>query len=157
MYAQKDFEIETVLNKPLMAHLATVDKDESRDSPVWFIWEESFLWVFGTTEDSFIKRLQKQPQCAVGVVDFDLQNGILKHVGIRGTAQVGKVDDERLERFVFKYLGENSDDWNKWFIANIVDPLNRMVQIAPKSIVVKDTSFFKTGPHLASSELLVDN
>ena len=41
MYAQKDFEIDTVLNKPLMAHLSTVDKGEPRDSPgVWFIWEE---------------------------------------------------------------------------------------------------------------------
>lgn len=59
MFAQKDFEIDTVLNKPLMAHLATVDKGEPRDSPVWFIWEESYLWVFGTAEDSFIKRLQQ--------------------------------------------------------------------------------------------------
>jgi len=28
MFAQKDFEIDTVLNKPLMAHLATVDKGQ---------------------------------------------------------------------------------------------------------------------------------
>jgi nitroimidazol reductase NimA-like FMN-containing flavoprotein (pyridoxamine 5'-phosphate oxidase superfamily) len=157
MFAQKDFEIDTVLNKPLMAHLATVDKGEPRDSPVWFIWEESYLWVFGTTEDSFIKRLQQEPQCAVGVVDFDLQKGVLKHVGIRGTAQVGKVDCKRLKRFVSKYLGENSNDWNKWFIANIVDPLNMMVQIAPKSIVAKNVSFFKTGPDLASLESPMDS
>ncbi len=106
MFVQKDFEIDTVLNKPLMAHLATVDKGEPRDSPVWFIWEESYLWVFGTAEDSFIKSLQQEPQCAAGVVDFELPKGVLKHVGIRGTAQIGKVDCERLKRFVSKYLGK---------------------------------------------------
>ena len=65
-------------------------------------------------------------------------------------AQTGNVDHERLRRFVSKYLGNNSSEWNKWFVTNIVDPLNRMVQIAPKSIVAKDVSFFKTGPNLAS-------
>ena len=75
MFAQKDFKIDTVLNKPLMAHLATVDKGEPRDSPVWFIWEESYLWIFGTSEDSFIKRLQQEPQCAVGSVG----NGLFIH------------------------------------------------------------------------------
>jgi hypothetical protein len=54
-------------------------------------------------------------------------------------------------------LGENSDDWNKWFIANIVDPLNMMVQIAPESIVAKNVSFFKTGPDFASLESPMDS
>ncbi len=37
---QKDFEFDVVLQKRLMAHLSTVEVDEPRDSPVWFIWEE---------------------------------------------------------------------------------------------------------------------
>ena len=36
---QKDFEFDAVLQKPLMAHLSTVEVDELRDSLVWFIWE----------------------------------------------------------------------------------------------------------------------
>lgn len=152
MFAQKDFDIDIVLGKPIMAHLATIADGEPRDSPVWFIWEESCLWIFGTAEDSFIKRLKQEPCCAIGIVDFDLQGGVLKHVGIRGTAHVGNVDHERLRRFVSKYLGDDSNKWNKWFVTNIVNPLNVMVQIAPKSIVAKDVSFFKTDPSLASSE-----
>jgi hypothetical protein len=88
----------------------------------------------------------------VGVVDFDLQKGVLKHVGLRGTAEIHPVDQMRLRRFVSRYLGGNSDDWNKWFVANIVDPLNVMVQIAPTSIVAKDVSFFITGPDLANAD-----
>lgn len=146
---QRDFEIETVLKKPLMAHLSTVANGEPRDSPVWFIWEDPHFWIFGTDKDSFIQRLKQNPSCAVGVVDFDLNRGILKHVGIRGTAKMEAVDKDRLMRFVSKYLGYNNEEWNEWFMANIVYPLNEMVQITPKTIVAKNVSFFKTGPNLA--------
>lgn len=152
IFGQKDFDIDTVLSKPLMAHLSTLEKGEPRDSPVWFIWEESYLWIFGTDKDSFIKRLKQEPRCAIGIVDFNLQNGLLKHVGIRGTAQINHLDPNRLRRFVSKYLGNNSDNWNKWFITHIVNPLNVMVQMTPISVVAKDVSFFKTGPDLASAE-----
>lgn len=66
-----------------------------------------------------------------------------------GTSQIGNIDHDRLYRFVSKYLGKDEEKWNEWFIKNIVDPLDVMVQITPKSIVAKDVSFFKTGPELA--------
>lgn len=149
MFAQKDFEIDTVLCKPLMAHLSTVSGKEPRESPVWFIWEQSSMWIFGTEGDSFIKRLRNEPKCAVSVVEFDLNHGILKHVGIRGISKIHPIDQDRLSRFVSKYLGDDKDKWNKWFVEHIVDPLNAMVQIIPTSIVAKNVSFFKTGPYLA--------
>jgi nitroimidazol reductase NimA-like FMN-containing flavoprotein (pyridoxamine 5'-phosphate oxidase superfamily) len=152
MFAQNDFDIDLVLAKPLMAHLSTVVKGEPRDSPVWFVWEESYLWIFGTTKDSFIKRLKHEPRCAVGIVDFNLEKGVLKHVGIRGVSQIEAVDQNRLDRFVSKYLGRDSNEWNRWFVENVVDPLDAMAQITPTSIVAKDVSFFKTGPNLASSD-----
>lgn len=152
MFIQKDFEIETVLSKPLMAHLSTVEQEEPRDSPVWFIWEGASLWLFGTSKDSFVKRLAKKPQCAVGIVDFDVHKGILKHIGIRGIAQTMDVDRERLTRFISKYLGEDKKGWNEWFLEHIVNPLNVMVRILPQTIVAKDGSFFKTGPNLAGLE-----
>jgi nitroimidazol reductase NimA-like FMN-containing flavoprotein (pyridoxamine 5'-phosphate oxidase superfamily) len=150
MFVQKDFEIEEVLCKPLMAHLSTVEKGAPRDSPVWFLWEESCLWIFGTLKDSFVKRLGVEPKCAAGIVEYDLGKGILKHVGIRGTASLASCDKDRLMRFVSKYLGEDKQDWNPWFIENVVDPLDAMIKITPESIVAKNVSFFKTGPDLAS-------
>ena len=146
---QKDFELDAVLQKPLVAHLSTVEVDEPRDSPVWFIWEDESVWIFGTSKDSFVKRLKQEPRCALGVVDFDLDKGVLRHVGIRGTSQVGNVDHSRLVRFVSKYLGGDQEMWNEWFVKNVVDPIDVMVRITPKSIVAKDVSFFKTGPGFA--------
>lgn len=152
IFAQKDFEVDKVLCKPLMTHLSTIVDQEPRESPVWFIWETSSLWIFGTESDSFIKRLIKKPQCAVGIVEFDLNQGILKHVGIRGISKIHSVDPDRLNRFVSKYLGNDKSKWNQWFVENIVDTLNAMVQIVPTSIVAKNVSFFKTGPYLAKGD-----
>lgn len=146
---QKDFELDLVLKKPLMAHLSTVEMGEPRDSPVWFVWEEECVWIFGTIGDSFVKRLKQEPICALGIVDFDLDKGVLKHVGIRGTALLNNVDHDRLFRFVSKYLGENQEKRNEWFVKNIVDPLDVMIRITAKSIVAKDVSYFKTGPDFA--------
>ena len=150
IFAQKDFEIEDVLLKPLMAHLSTVEDGAPRDSPVWFLWEDSCLWIFGTSKDSFVKRLQAEPKCAIGIVEYDLEKGILKHVGIRGIAYPASCHKDRLMRFVAKYLGKNKQNWNPWFTISIVDQLDIMIQIIPQSIVAKNVSFFKTGPDLAS-------
>lgn len=149
-FAQKDFEIDDVLLKPLMAHLSTVEEGAPRDSPVWFLWEECYLWIFGTSEDSFVKRLSIEPRCAAGIVEYDLEKGVLKHVGIRGIATIIDCDQERLNRFVAKYLGKDKNNWNPWFVANVVDPLDVMITITPQSIAAKNVSFFKTGPDLAS-------
>lgn len=146
---QQDFDVSIVLEKPLMAHLSTTDKGEPRDSPVWFLWEESRLWIFGTERDSFVRRLKSDNRCAVGVVDFDLEKGILKHVGMRGVTNISYVDDNRLNRFVAKYLGDVISGRNSWFIENVVNPINVMVEVIPKSVVAKNVSFFKTGPELA--------
>ncbi len=143
MFVQNDFDIVQVLEKPLMAHLSTVEGGEPRDSPVWFLWEEGMLWLFGLAVDSFVKRLKLEPRCAVGVVDFDLDRGLLKHVGIRGMTDINHVNQDRLLRFVGKYLGQNQAEWNPWFIENVVDPLDTMIQVIPKTIVAKDVSFFK--------------
>lgn len=148
-FIQKDFAIDPILQKPLMAYLATVDESEPMDSPVWFLWEASSVWLFGKNTDSFIKRLEKNPSCALSIVDFNVSKGILQHIGIRGSAHINEIDQEKLHLFLSKYLGSKST-WNSWFVENIVNPLNRMVQISPKTIVAKDASFFKTGPNLAS-------
>lgn len=147
---QCQFDPKVVLNKPLMIHLATTCEEGPRSSPLWFLYEDSKIWLFGIQNDSFIKRLQGESRCALSTVDFDLENGVLLHVGIRGVATLQSVDQNRLERFVSKYLGANTKSWNDWFVQNIVAPLDVMVAIETQSIVAKDVSFFKTGPNLAS-------
>lgn len=44
----------------------------------------------------------------------------------------------RLKRFVGRYLGHDADTWNKWFVSNIVEPLNKMVEVDLETVVAKD-------------------
>jgi uncharacterized pyridoxamine 5'-phosphate oxidase family protein len=141
-----DFDPAELLAKPLMAYLATASPDGPRSSPVWFLWEEKAVWLIGNEEDSFPKRLRTDPRCAVSVVDFDVEHGILRHVGIRGRAQILPLDQPRLHRMLARYLGADPRDWNDWFKANVVDGLELMIRIAPETAVAKDMSYFKTGP-----------
>ncbi len=145
---QSDFKVADVLDKPLMAHLASSSQNGPCSSPLWFLYEKEKIWLFGIDTDSFIQRLENNPRCALSIVDFDLEGGILRHVGIRGVAAVWPCDVARLKRFVGKYLGHNEKAWNEWFISNIVNPLNRMVEVEFDTVVAKDVSFFKTGPDL---------
>lgn len=133
-----------------MAYIATGSPEGPRCSPVWFLWEDSAIWLIGSEEDSFPKRLRAEPRCAVSIVDFDVASGILRHIGVRGHADVCHIDPARLRRLLMRYLGANSDDWNSWFKANVVDPLDLMIKITPESTIVRDMSYFKTGPDFAS-------
>ena len=137
-----EFNIEEVLKKPLFAHLATQSPDGPRESPVWLLWEDGVLWFIGSSRDSFPKRIKADGRCAVGIVDFDLEQGVLRHVGFRGRAVIEKLDPERLKRFLSRYIGAPSE-WNKEFKTNIIDGLDLMVRFIPSSVVARDQSYFK--------------
>ena len=137
-----DFDVDDFLQKPLFAHLASGSAEGARESPVWFLWEGTELWLIGNTTDSFPKRLREDPRCAVGIVDFDLPKGTLRHVGIRGVASIEPLDPERLYRLVKRYLGADRAAWNPEFRAAVIDGLDLMVRIRPQSIVARDQSYF---------------
>lgn len=145
-----DFDPDVVLSKPLMAHLASSSPNGPCDSPVWYLWEDGAIWLIGNSGDSFPKRLRAEPRCAIGVVDFDADRGVLRHVGIRGVAAVQEMNQPRLERLLTRYLGGDKNLWNKWFTENIVDGLDLMICVTPETegIVARDMSYFKTGPAL---------
>src|SRR5437588_5009509 len=110
-----DFDVDEFLRQPLVAHLATASHDGARESPVWFLWEDQAMWLVGNERDSFPKRLQVDGRCAIGVVEFDLRRGLLKHVGIRGIANVLPLDRFRLNSLLQRYLGENEATWYAQF------------------------------------------
>jgi len=141
-FAEKDFEIDEFLARPLFAHLATASEDGARESPVWFLWEDEAVWFIGNERDSFPQRIRKDGRCAVGIVDFDLKKGFLRHVGMRGNAEVVPLDKERLYRLLRRYLGGDETKWNPRFRAAVIEGLDLMVKFTPTSIVARDQSYF---------------
>lgn len=147
-----EFDPAEVLTLPLMANLATLAADSTpRNAPVWFAWEDGSLWMLSDTTSSSATRIAANPNVAVEIVHYDNAEGLLRHVGLRGTATVAPMDTARFERLLQRYLGPK-DTQNQWFIdqiARIDDPSGRLIRLTPDSIFTNDVSYFRTGPKLA--------
>lgn len=148
-----EFDPQLVLSRPLMANLATVDAGGApRNAPVWFAWEDAALWMLSDTSSSSTKRIAVNPTVAVEIIDYDNAAGVLRHLGLRGTATIEPMNAPLFRRLLRRYLGPEEGQ-NQWFIdhvARIDDPNGRLIRLVPTSIFTNDVSIFRTGPDLAS-------
>lgn len=139
-----NIDLEKFLARPLFAHLATASENGPRDSPVWFLWEEGALWVIAVlSENTFHERIRRDPRCAVGIVDFDRESGLVQHVGFRGKATLQPWNVERAKRLLARYLGEDETKWHRErFLEGLDDPNNQLfVKFEPETVVVRDQSY----------------
>jgi hypothetical protein len=135
-------DLDEFLTRPLFAHLATLAPEGPRDSPVWFLWEDECLWIIGSTRtDSFPRRLSRDGRCAVGIIDFDRDRGLVQHVGIRGHATVEPFDADRARRLLARYLGEDQNRWDPRFRETLSDPDNVLARVVPDTVVARDVSY----------------
>ena len=124
------------------AHLATASAEGPRESPVWFLWEEGAIPIIGEGGDSFPKRIERDPRCAVGVVEFDSSEAVVKHVGIRGEGSVEPLDPDRAERLLIPYIGDDREAWDPMFRAVLAEPEEfLLVRVEPETIVARDQSY----------------
>jgi hypothetical protein len=135
-------DLDEFLARPLFAHLATSSPDGPRESPVWFLWEDGALWIIGSRrDDTFPARLDADPRCAVGIVDFDAATGRVHHVGVRGHATVCPFDPDRAGRLLSRYLGAAKEGWPARFRATLADEDNVLVRVEPATAVARDVSY----------------
>jgi hypothetical protein len=135
-------DLEEFLSRPLFAHLATASEDGPRESPVWFLWEDAAVWIIGSLrDDSFPRRIGREPRCAIGIVDFELQRGQVHHVGMRGHASVEPFDPDRAARLLRRYLGERVEAWDGRHRKTLEDADNVFIRFSPETIVARDVSY----------------
>lgn len=136
-----------LLARPLFAHLATSSEAGPRESPVWFLWEDSALWIIGNYRtDSFPKRIERDPRCAIGIVDFDASTGLVQHVGLRGRAALQPHDEERIKRLLSRYMGE-LETWDSRFVEILGDTDYIFIRFEPETVVVRDQSYQMKNPN----------
>lgn len=136
---KRSFDLEAMLGKPLFAHLATVEGDIPKDSPVWFHWEKNELWMIGTGKDTFPKRIQNNSKCAIGIVDFDVTTGKVHHAGFRGNGILEPFNSVIAYKIISKYLGKDETKWDQRF--QNLDSSNVLIRFQPKTVVVRDQSY----------------
>jgi len=133
--------LDDLLARPLFAHLATASVSGPRESPVWFLWEDEALWMIGNYKtDSFPKRIDRDPRCAVGIVDFDVSTGMVQHAGFRGRARLEGHDRDRMKRLLRRYLGEE-EDWDARFVEILDDRDYVFIRFVAETAVVRDQSY----------------
>jgi hypothetical protein len=142
---ERSVELEEFLARPLFAHLATASQHGPRESPVWFLWEDNAVWIIGSRErDTFPARIEADPRCAVGIVDFDLAIGLVQHVGMRGRATVEPFDPQRARRLLTRYLGADERTWDPRFSATVTTPGAEqavLLRFVPETVIARDVSY----------------
>jgi hypothetical protein len=145
-------DLEEFLSRPLFAHLGTVSSDgDPRVSPVWFLWENSAIWILGNHDsDTFPGRVAGHSSCSLAIVDFDQRAGKVHHVGMRGSASVEPFDIPRAKRLLGRYLGQDESRWERArFLDSLHEAGNILVRFAPETVVIRDVSY---EPRLTSEE-----
>lgn len=133
--------LDDLLARPLFAHLATTSVSGPRESPVWFLWEDEALWIIGNYEtDSFPKRINRDPRCAFGIINFDASRGMVQHAGFRGRAWLDGYDRDRVGRLLRRYLGQE-EDWDARFAEILDDRDYVFVRFVAETVVVRDQSY----------------
>jgi len=133
--------LDDILARPLFAHLATASEQGPRESPVWFLWEDGALWIIGNYKtDTFPKRVEREPRCAIGIVDFDASTGLVQHAGFRGRARLMPHDPARMERLLSRYMGER-EQWDSRFVEILDDSDYIFIRFEPEMAVVRDQSY----------------
>lgn len=134
------FDLAEFLSRPLYAHLAHLGDAGVRESPVWFYWDGAALWIIGGT--SFSDNLRRHPQCAIGIVDWDLSTGLSHHVGFRGTAEVLPFDPEMARTIFRRYFGPDDAEWDPRFREDYDSSATTpMIRFTPQTAVIRDQSF----------------
>jgi hypothetical protein len=110
----ESIDLEEFLSHPLFGFFATASDLGPRVSPVWFLWEDTAIWIIGNrNRDTFPGRVESEPRAAITFVDFDASSGRVHHVGMRGRASVEDWDKERAKGILRRYLGPDEDHWDR--------------------------------------------
>jgi hypothetical protein len=134
------FDLDEFMARPLYAHLAHNSEHGPRESPVWFHWDGTALWIIGGT--SFPANLKRDPRCAIGIVDWDPASGRSHHVGFRGRAEVLPFDCEMARTIFRRYFGPHEEEWDRRFDDVLSGQANlEMIRFTPETVVLRDQSY----------------
>jgi hypothetical protein len=134
------FDLNEFLSRPLFAHLAHQSEHGPCESPVWFHWDGSRLWIIGGS--TFPANLKREPRCAVGIVDWDRHTGLCQHVGFRGVAAVLPFDVEMAKTIFRRYFGPDEATWDPRFADVLSGEAGlELVCFTPEKAVVRDQSY----------------
>ncbi|GAB4492710.1 MAG: PPOX class F420-dependent oxidoreductase [Anaerolineales bacterium] len=125
------------LSRPLLGRLATVSPEgQPHVVPVWFLYEDGFVWVSAFQSTRKVIDLERNPQCAI-VIDIEQGQETLSAVALEGRAELIRTPflevRQRAQRIYAKYLGPEgvlAPDPQSW----LDSPENLLIKITPTRV-----------------------
>ena len=132
-----DLELGEFLDRPLFCFLAQCSDDGARISPLWYLWEEEIIWLIAQLpERSYPECVKQFPQSAIAIVEFEPEKGVVRHVGMRGEATLESFDQDRAERLLRRYLGDDKTEWDDGFIG-LGGENYCLIRLEPETVVAR--------------------
>ena len=130
--------IDTFLEEPLLARLATADRGgQPHVIPVWYGWDGESMWVSSYSNTRKVSDLEENPKIAI-VIDIAGEKIDTKAVILEGQAELVKEPPEFLRKQIIwiykRYLGEEGvldKDPQEW----ITDPHNMLIKLTPEKVI----------------------
>ncbi len=125
------------LSRPLLGRLATASPEgQPHVVPVWFLYEDGFVWVSAFQSTRKVIDLERNPQCAI-VIDIEQGQETLSAVALEGRAELIRTPflevRQRAQRIYAKYLGPEgvlAPDPQSW----LDSPENLLIKITPTRV-----------------------
>jgi nitroimidazol reductase NimA-like FMN-containing flavoprotein (pyridoxamine 5'-phosphate oxidase superfamily) len=87
--------MDAFLARPLIARLATSDRDRPRVLPMWYLWDGAELWMETSPTFANARILRANPNAAV-TIDEALDGFRLRAVVMRGTVELVETPHDRV-------------------------------------------------------------
>lgn len=137
MTVEISLEAHSFLSRPLLGRLATASPDgQPHVVPVWFLFEDGFIWVSAFQATRKVVDLERNPKCAI-VIDIEQGQEALSAVAIEGQAELIRAPfqevRQRAQRIYAKYLGPEgvlARDPQEW----LDSPENLLIKITPTRV-----------------------
>lgn len=140
-------DLDDFLDRPLFCFLASSTKQGPRVSPLWILWEDKYIWIIADTKTkTYARRVEEDPRAALAIVDFEPRTGLVQHVGMRGKATLEPFDEDRANRLLGKYLGEDNEQWDQDRFAGPWDERWQFIRFEPETVVARDQSYVSGFP-----------
>lgn len=140
--AQRDFDVDQFLARPLTARLATTGPSVR---PVWYWWQEELFWILTGPWSRVPEEVLADPRVALVVDTCDLTTGECLQVVARGQGELVQYDRERGLRMFERYLGSDQLTWDGRFRHSLSEEQEaRWLRVAPTWLTAKNLSFAVT-------------
>lgn len=134
------FELESFLQRPLVARLATTGPDGPRVRPIWYLFDRTGFWWITGRWSRLTEVLRRDPRVELVVDTCDLQRGEVLQVRARGRAELRPFDQERAQAWGERYLGRERAQWGRFQREVFDDPSSQFVLLRPNWLWARDLS-----------------